>query len=271
MVLPALRLRADIGLLRQPIEDRGLALADNDRRDLLVQPPGDGAQQRRLPLAVAGGLLLVLASLGPVAAQAAEELEHLRRKDPEAYQELEAEARAALADDKRLALLRRAGMLSQGKSGEYDKFRNRIMFPIHDRRGRVIAFGGRALGDDGPKYLNSPETELFHKGRELYGLYEARQALRHIDRLVVVEGYMDVVALARNGIDRAGLLKNPAPDWTPTWLTYFGVKDAAAAATRAEELGGQILVPVSPEVREGTMAVVKDPTGALLVLQNLTE
>jgi predicted enzyme related to lactoylglutathione lyase len=77
--------------------------------------------------------------------------------------------------------------------------------------------------------------------------------------------------LGNNGIDRAGLLENPVPDWTPIWLTYFGVKDAAAAAVRAEELGGQILVPVSPELREGTMAVVRDPTGALLVLQNLSE
>ena len=83
----------------------------------------------------------------------------------------------------------------------YDRFRDRIMFPIRDTRGRTIGFGGRALGDGEPKYLNSPETVLFHKGRELYGLYEARQALRQIERLVVVEGYMDVVALARHGID----------------------------------------------------------------------
>ena len=75
------------------------------------------------------------------------------------------------------------------------------MFPIRDPRGRTIGFGGRLLGDGEPKYLNSPETVLFHKGRELYGLYEARQALRHIDRLVVVEGYMDVVALSEAGID----------------------------------------------------------------------
>jgi len=102
-------------------------------------------------------------------------------------------------DEKRLAQLRKTGMLSQGKSGEYDKFRHRIMFPIHDRRGRVIAFGGRALDDDGPKYLNSPETELFHKGRELYGLYLARRSQAKLDRLLVVEGYMDVVALAQYG------------------------------------------------------------------------
>jgi DNA primase len=85
----------------------------------------------------------------------------------------------------------------------YDRFRDRLMFPIRDSRGRTIGFGGRTLGDGEPKYLNSPETVLFHKGRELYGLFEARQALRNIERLVVVEGYMDVVALARHGIDFA--------------------------------------------------------------------
>ncbi len=96
------------------------------------------------------------------------------------------------------------GLIIRKDNGKhYDRFRERIMFPIRDARGRTIGFGGRALGDGEPKYLNSPETVLFHKGRELYGLYEARQALRHIDRLVVVEGYMDVVALARNGIDFA--------------------------------------------------------------------
>jgi DNA primase len=102
-------------------------------------------------------------------------------------------------DGKRMDQLKRAGMLSQGKSGEYDKFRHRIMFPIHDRRGRVIGFGGRALDDDGPKYLNSPETELFHKGRELYGLYLARKSQAKLNRILVVEGYMDVVALAQFG------------------------------------------------------------------------
>ncbi|GMR16071.1 MAG: DNA primase [Gammaproteobacteria bacterium] len=98
-----------------------------------------------------------------------------------------------------------AGMLIQKDNGKcYDRFRDRIMFPIRDRRGRCIAFGGRILpkeqadpDKEGAKYLNSPETPLFHKGRELYGLYEARQALRDIPRLMVVEGYMDVVALAQ--------------------------------------------------------------------------
>jgi len=96
------------------------------------------------------------------------------------------------------------GLIIRKDNGKhYDRFRNRLMFPIRDARGRTIGFGGRTMGDGEPKYLNSPETVLFHKGRELYGLYEARQAIRHIERLVVVEGYMDTVALARNGIDFA--------------------------------------------------------------------
>ncbi len=85
----------------------------------------------------------------------------------------------------------------------YDRFRDRVMFPIHDSRGRVIAFGGRVLGDEKPKYLNSPETPVFHKGVELYGLYQARKAQRQLSRLLVVEGYMDVVALAQYGISYA--------------------------------------------------------------------
>lgn len=85
----------------------------------------------------------------------------------------------------------------------YDFFRDRVMFPIRDRRGRVVGFGGRILDGDGPKYLNSPETRIFHKGRELYGFYEARQANRELEQVVIVEGYMDVVALAQAGISYA--------------------------------------------------------------------
>jgi len=84
----------------------------------------------------------------------------------------------------------------------YDRFRDRIMFPIRDSRGRTIGFGGRVLGDDKPKYLNSPETDIFHKGRELYGLYEARQH-NNLEQLIVVEGYMDVIALAQYGLRNA--------------------------------------------------------------------
>lgn len=99
--------------------------------------------------------------------------------------------------------LTETGMLSNNDNRQYDRFRERIMFPIRDRRGRVIGFGGRILGDGKPKYLNSPETPIFHKGQELYGLYEARQAVKQINRLLVVEGYMDVVAVAQFGINYA--------------------------------------------------------------------
>jgi len=85
----------------------------------------------------------------------------------------------------------------------YDRFRDRVIFPIRDSRGRVIAFGGRVLGDDKPKYLNSPETPVFHKGQELYGLYEARKNNRDLDEIMVVEGYMDVIALAQQGLRNA--------------------------------------------------------------------
>jgi len=97
-----------------------------------------------------------------------------------------------------------AGMLVTNDQGRcYDRFRERVMFPIRDKRGRVIGFGGRVLGDAQPKYLNSPETEIFHKGRQLYGLYEAQQSQQEPARLLVVEGYMDVVALAQYGISYA--------------------------------------------------------------------
>ena len=99
-------------------------------------------------------------------------------------------------------LLIEGGMLIHNADEKriYDRFRHRIMFPIRDTRGRVIGFGGRVLGNDKPKYLNSPETPIFHKGQELYGLYEARLAYRELPRLLVVEGYMDVVSLAQFGI-----------------------------------------------------------------------
>ncbi|MEZ5469925.1 MAG: DNA primase [Lysobacterales bacterium] len=104
----------------------------------------------------------------------------------------------------RMKLLAAAGLLSQRDNGHsYDKFRDRVMFPIHDRRGRPIAFGGRILDQGEPKYLNSPETALFHKGRELYGLWQARQSAQKLKRLIVVEGYMDVIGLAQHGVEEA--------------------------------------------------------------------
>ncbi len=106
-------------------------------------------------------------------------------------------------DQASLSLLEETGLLAGHNGRLYDRFRDRVMFPIRDPRGRTIGFGGRLLGAGKPKYLNSPETPVFHKGRELYGLHEARQALRRLDHLLVVEGYLDVIALAQFGIHYA--------------------------------------------------------------------
>lgn len=109
------------------------------------------------------------------------------------------------SDSLQLKAMIDAGLLIENaESGKrYDRFRDRIMFPIRDSRGRVIAFGGRVLGDEKPKYLNSPETPVFHKGQELYGLFEARKHNRDLDEIMVVEGYMDVIALAQQGLRNA--------------------------------------------------------------------
>ena len=94
------------------------------------------------------------------------------------------------------------GLVIENEQGRrYDRFRDRIMFPIQDQRGNVIGFGGRVLGQGEPKYLNSPETPLFHKGEELYGLPQARKAIQEQDMVLVVEGYMDVVGLAQSGVE----------------------------------------------------------------------
>ncbi len=102
-------------------------------------------------------------------------------------------------------LLIDSGMLIKNDQGKtYDRFRHRLMFPIRDRRGRTIAFGGRIINpDDNPKYLNSPETEVFHKGEEIYGLHELKQANTQIEQIFITEGYMDVVALAEHGVTTA--------------------------------------------------------------------
>ncbi len=110
--------------------------------------------------------------------------------------------RAVGTDDARRKLLVDAGLaVRKDDGGLYDRFRARVMFPIHDHRGKLIGFGGRVLGQGEPKYLNSPETPLFHKGRELFGLYRARNAIARDGRVLVVEGYMDVVSLAQFGYD----------------------------------------------------------------------
>ena len=109
----------------------------------------------------------------------------------------------ALGEGQREAAIA-AGLLSRTDEGRVlDRFRNRVMFPIRDTRGRIVGFGGRVLDDGQPKYLNSPETPVFHKGRELYGLFDARRAVRNPERFILVEGYMDVVALAQAGLATA--------------------------------------------------------------------
>ncbi len=158
----------------------------------------------------------------------------------------------------RLALLEKGGMLINGEKGSlYDRFRDRVMFPIHDRRGRVIAFGGRVLGDGTPKYLNSPETPLFHKGQQLFALWHVRQANTKIARLIVVEGYMDVIALFQHGItqavatlgtattrEHAELLFRNSAD---VFFCFDGDRAGRSAAWRAVE-------SVLPRMRDGRQA-----------------
>ncbi|MBK9494604.1 MAG: DNA primase [Alphaproteobacteria bacterium ADurb.BinA280] len=162
-------------------------------------------------------------------------------------------------DEASRRVLDKVGLSSKNDAGKvYDKFRERLMFPIHDRRGRVIAFGGRVMGaDDGPKYLNSPETPLFRKGRELYGLWQVKQAHARIPRLIVVEGYMDVVALFQYGVheavatlgtattsDHAELLFRNASD---VYFCFDGDRAGRAAAWKALEAA-------LPRMRDGRQA-----------------
>ncbi|HMM47031.1 MAG TPA: DNA primase [Thiobacillaceae bacterium] len=95
------------------------------------------------------------------------------------------------------------GLVIDGERGRHDRFRDRVMFPIRNGKGQIVGFGGRVLGAGEPKYLNSPETPLFHKGSEIYGLFEARAAIKAAGRAIVVEGYMDVVMLVQHGVDFA--------------------------------------------------------------------
>jgi DNA primase len=162
-------------------------------------------------------------------------------------------------DARRVALLERAGLLSKNDRGHaYDKFRDRLQFPIHDRRGRVIGFGGRVLAPDAsPKYLNSPETPLFHKGRELYGLWQVRQAHQAIPRLLVVEGYMDVIALFQHGLPQAVATLGTATTADHAELLFRNAPDVVfcfdgdAAGRRA---AGRALESVLPRLKDGRQA-----------------
>jgi len=160
----------------------------------------------------------------------------------------------------RMALLEKTGLVKAGERGKYEYFRNRVMFPIADRRGRTIAFGGRILEkteDSGPKYLNSPETALFHKGQQLFALWQVRQAHAKIPRLIVVEGYMDVIALFQHGVtqavatlgtattrDHAELLFRNCAD---VYFCFDGDRAGRGAAWKAVE-------SVLPRMRDGRQA-----------------
>jgi len=196
----------------------------------------------------------------------------------------------------RIALLEKAGMLTSGERGtKYDRFRDRVMFPIQDRRGRVIAFGGRILnkaatalptGDaggedgrsveksgegspvrdpgvqdarrgDGPKYLNSPETPLFHKGQQLFALWQVRQAHSKIPRLIVVEGYMDVIALFQHGITQAVATLGTATTRDHAELLFRNCADVYFCfdGDRAgRQAGWRAVESVLPRMRDGRQA-----------------
>jgi DNA primase len=162
-------------------------------------------------------------------------------------------------NDRRMKLLNEAGMVASNERGSrYDRFRERLMFPILDRRGRVIAFGGRVLqSEQGPKYLNSPETPLFHKGRELFALWQVKQANPNLARIVVVEGYMDVIAMHQAGLpiavatlgtattpEHTEVLFRAAPDVV---FCFDGDRAGRAAAWKALE-------SALPRLRDGRQA-----------------
>ncbi|MHB1528033.1 MAG: DNA primase [Acidiferrobacteraceae bacterium] len=152
--------------------------------------------------------------------------------------------------------LHEAGLLIRRDGREYDRFRGRLMFPIADYRGRLVGFGGRVIGEGEPKYLNSPETPLFHKGRELYGLFRAREAVKRTSQVIVVEGYMDVIALAQFGIEHVVATLGTAMSteqferlfrFAPEIVLCFdGDRAGQAAAWRAVET----LMPILREGRQ---------------------
>jgi DNA primase len=177
----------------------------------------------------------------------------------------------------RMALLEKTGLVKSGERGKFEYFRNRVMFPIADRRGRTIAFGGRVIPSarperedqeagipsrtsqqsEGPKYLNSPETTLFHKGQQLFALWQVRQAHSKIPRLIVVEGYMDVIALFQHGITQAVATLGTATtrehaellfrNCADVYFCFDGDRAGSQAAWRAVE-------SVLPRMRDGRQA-----------------
>ncbi|MEJ2043580.1 MAG: DNA primase [Reinekea sp.] len=151
------------------------------------------------------------------------------------------------------------GMLTQNDQGRvYDRFRHRLMFPIRDIKGRVIAFGGRVMTpNEKPKYLNSPETSIFHKGQELYGLYEARKSLKNFDNIIIVEGYMDVVALAQFGVRNAVATLGTATSGTHV-QRLFKMTDEIVFCFDGDDAGRRAAVRALsntlPELKDGQQA-----------------
>ena len=149
------------------------------------------------------------------------------------------------------------GLLIQRDNGDrYDRFRGRVIFPIRDPRGHVIGFGGRVIGAGEPKYLNSPETELFHKGYGVYGLYESRQVDQRPDQLIVVEGYMDVILLAQNGVPHAVATLGTATTAEQLTLLYRQTDrlvfcfDGDAAGRRAAVKALSVALPLMQDGRD---------------------
>ena len=164
-------------------------------------------------------------------------------------------------------IIRKTGLVRPGKQdrGDYDLFRNRLLFPIHDLQGNMVAFGGRVLDDSLPKYINSPETAIYHKGKVLYGLYQARDAMRHSGTALVVEGYFDVLALHRAGFANAVATCGTAltPDHARLLKRYADkillVFDEDAAGKQATFRAMDALLPVGLAVSVVSMPVGEDP------------
>ena len=163
--------------------------------------------------------------------------------------------------------IRKTGLVRPGKQdrGDYDLFRNRLLFPIHDLQGQMVAFGGRVLDDSLPKYINSPETDVYHKGKILYGLYQARDAMRHSGDALVVEGYFDVMALHRAGFTNAVATCGTAltPDHARLLKRYADkvllIFDEDAAGRQATFRAMDALLPSGLAVSVVAMPAGEDP------------
>ncbi len=168
-------------------------------------------------------------------------------------------------------VLHQAGLVSQARNGNtVDRFRNRLIFPIHDSLGRIIAFGGRTLGDDPAKYLNSPETALFSKSRILYGFDRARRPIGNQRSAIVVEGYLDAILLAQNGFDHAVATLGTAVTeahiklLTPSAETIYLCFDGDVAGETAAERAVETSLRSGADVRVAMFPVGKDPADCLL-------